>query len=42
MRYLAHPLKIRNAERKAGSKTRFKAERRIYEASKLLKIASIV
>jgi len=41
VRYVANPLKIQNAEVPMTSKRRFKAERRIYRASKELGIVTI-
>lgn len=41
VRYLAKPLRIKNASISGDSRLRFKAERRIYRASKALGIASI-
>jgi len=41
VRYVAHPLKIQNAEVPMTSKRRFKAERRIYRASKELGVVTI-
>jgi len=41
VRYIADPLKIRNAEMPMTSKRRFKAERRIYRASKELGVVTI-
>jgi UDP-2,3-diacylglucosamine pyrophosphatase LpxH len=41
VRYLAKPLKVKNASVSADSRQRFKAERRIYRASKKLGIVSL-
>jgi len=41
VRYLAKPLKIKNTSISSDSRQRFKAERRIYRASKKLKVISI-
>ncbi len=42
VRYIADPLKLKNADIPMTSKRRFKAERRIYRASKEMGIVSIV
>lgn len=41
VRYLAHPLRIGNLDRPMTNKRRLGAERRIYQASRALRIASI-
>ena len=41
VRYLAHPLRIRNLDRPMTNKRRLGTERRIYQASRALRIASI-
>lgn len=41
VRYLAHPLRIKNADIPMTSKRRFSAERRLYRASRKLRIVSL-
>lgn len=41
VRYLAHPLRLKNAEVPMTSRRRFRAERRIYRASRRLGIVSV-